>query len=321
MNTASQHQPGKGRPHEAGGALLPGVAAFWSASRPDLLGADARWDALSGGRTNAVWKVTTTTDVLVVKLYRTGAATPLFANDPDAEAASLAALVGTGLAPAVVAEADTPLGRSLVYRHVAGRSWTDADDPALVARALARLHSAPVPPELPHHVTTPERLREQAGAMLAELGAGADRLAEAEPDEVPELMEAPPVFIHGDATAANALVTGDGATFMDWQCPARGDAADDLAVFLSPAMQMVSGNAPLSQPREAAFLDAYRTARAGDAGSETVARYRALAPLYHWRMVVYAAWRAARGEPEYASAAKLELAKLRATPSPASRRA
>jgi Ser/Thr protein kinase RdoA (MazF antagonist) len=319
VNAASQQHIGGREPHKPGGDPLPGLAAFWSAQRPDLLGFDAPWDALSGGRTNAVWQVTTVASTLVVKLYRPGAATPVFANDPDAEAASLAALAGTGLAPDLVAEAATPFGRSLVYRLVAGRSWHGADDPVLVAQALAQVHDSPPPPGLPLLAPTPQRLRAQSYEMLAELGSKADALARAEPGDAPGLPNATPVFIHGDATAANALVTGTGLTFIDWQCPACSDAADDLAVFLSPAMQMVSGNAPLTPQREALFLDAYRAARGRDAGNKTVARYRALAPLYHWRMAVYAVWRSARGEAEYTAAAERELASLRAAAPPAPR--
>ncbi len=294
------------------GAPPPGLAAFWSKARPDLLGGDTRWRVLSGGWTNAVWRVSTGADTLVVKLYRPDAATPLFANDPDAEVASLRALAGTGLAPELLGWAETPLGRSLVYRHVAGRPWGGADDPAIAAAALARLHDIPAPAILPCIPPDPDRLRSEARAMLEGLGEAGDALAAIEPAVRPEPPAGPPVFTHGDATAANVLVSGQRATLIDWQCPVIGDAADDLAVFLSPAMQAVSGNRPLSQSAEAAFLDGYAASRSGGAGAVVVDRYRARTPVYHWRMAVYATWRARRGDGAYTGAADREIAQLRA---------
>jgi thiamine kinase len=288
-----------------------GLVAFWRARRADLFPVGARWQALSGGRTNAVWHITGGSRPLVVKLYREAAHTPLFANDADAEAASLAALAGTRLAPELVAVARTPAGRSLVYTHVAGRPWASRDDPAPVAAALARLHGQPLPEGLPHAPLGPDRLRAEALAMCDDIGAIGAGIAAQVPradvaDDTPHA-----VFIHGDATAANTLVTPAGVTFIDWQCPAIGDPADDLAVFLSPAMQIVSGNPPLTPAQEAAFLAAY--ASAAPDGTATIARYRGQARLYHARMGAYAMWRAARGDGEYAAAARAEIARLTAT--------
>ncbi|GKY86704.1 aminoglycoside phosphotransferase family protein [Sinisalibacter aestuarii] len=293
-----------------GGEGATALAAFWAAHRPEVFAGAANWTALSGGRTNAVWRVQTPAGALVVKLYRADAATPLFANDPEAEAASLAALAGTGLAPDLVATALTPQGPSLVYSHIAGRPWQAADNPSLVAEALARLHARALPDGLPMRPPGADRLRAEALAMLDDLGPQGAALAALRPGALPDPGDAPPAFIHGDATAANALVTGAGLTFIDWQCPGGGDAADDLAVFLSPAMQAVSGNAPLTAAGEAAFLASYQAAGADHA--RTVARYHARAPLYHWRMAAYATWRAARGDDAYAAAAALETARLKA---------
>ena len=101
----------------------------------------------------------------------------------------------------------------------------------------------------------------------------------------------------------NILVNGAELTLIDWQCPAIGDACDDLATFLSPAMQSVNGNAPLSPAQEDAVLSAY--------GNAAVSRrYRILAPAYHWRMAAYCLWKAERGHVEYAAGARLERARL-----------
>ncbi len=85
------------------------------------IGPKARWQALSGGRTNPVWHVQDSARGLICKLFRPGAATPLFANDPAAEWAALTSLRGEGIAPESVALARTALGDSLLYRHVPGR--------------------------------------------------------------------------------------------------------------------------------------------------------------------------------------------------------
>lgn len=279
------------------------LVAHWVSA--GVLDPGSYWVALSGGRTNAVWRVDPPDGgpAKVCKLFRAEGETPLFDNDPASERLALEALAGTSLAPGLVAAGATAAGQSLVYAHVAGRGWTAQDDPAPVARALARLHACTAPVGLPKKPMGPEFLREQTLAMLAGLGAGGADLGGLEP-AIPALPTVQAVFLHGDATAGNALVVDSDITFIDWQCPARGDAAEDLAVFLSPAMQMVSGNAQLSVAQEEAFLAAY-----GDAS--TVARYRTLRPLFHWRMAAYARWRAARGDTGYAAAAEAEIAALR----------
>ena len=275
-------------------------------TRSGILPDDSAWLTLPGGRTNSVWQVTSGPGAWVCKLYGRARHTPLFANDPGAERLALSALAGSGLAPRMVAAAQTPAGQSLIYAHVPGRRWRAGDEPGPVARALVRLHRA-VPPEgLPAAPMGARALVAQTRDMIAQLGAPGRAVAELAP-EVPDLPAVRPVFLHGDATAGNALVTPAGITFIDWQCPSRGDATEDIAVFLSPGMQAISGNEPLPQAAIEAFLAAY-----GEA--ETVARYRSLAPLYHWRMAAYCLWRAARGDHGYSAAAKLELTMLRSAP-------
>jgi len=264
----------------------------------------ARWVPLAGGRTNAVWRVETGGQQLVVKLFHPESDTPLFHNDPAAEARALKALDGTGLAPRLVAAGETPLGPSVVYAHAPGHPWTLADDPAPVAEALARLHAQPAPPRLPAVQSGAHALRDQARAILASLGTRGADLAALEPDAGPRVASGPEVFLHGDATAGNVLVDDRRVTFIDWQCPGRGDATHDLAVFLSPAMQAISGNPPLSTVQEDRFLAAY-------GNTVTVRRYHALASLHHWRMAAHCLWRAARGDAGYAEAAALEIDRLR----------
>jgi hypothetical protein len=239
-----------------------------------------RWVPLTGGNTNLLWQV----GERVVKLYRPGGDTPLFRNDPAAERIALRALEGTGLAPAFVAAGS----ESLVYRLADGRGWVPEDGVARVAETLARLHAVEPPQGLPENTMGKDALARQTRALGEEV-----------PDVPADMPPARPVFIHGDATAANALVSDDGVTFIDWQCPAVGDACDDIAVFLSSAMQVISGNRPLREAEVDDFLAAY-----GD--TEVAERYRALRPLYAARMRGYCRWRAARGDDGYARAARLE---------------
>ncbi len=288
------------KPDGSGAAEPPAaLVAHWVAA--GVVAPGARWQALPGGNTNRVWRIVPArpgAPVLVCKLYRPGGETPLFANDAAAEASALRALSGTGLAPDFVADAATGAGGSLIYLHVAGRVWRPQDDAGAVARALARLHSQPLPPDLPPRPGDARAMRDQARAMLAEIGQAGAELAAQEPPEAPT-SGAAPVFVHGDATAGNVLVTPAGVTLIDWQCPGRGDPAGDLSLFLSPAMQAVSGNPPLSAAKAEAFLDAYGR-------PDIVARFRALQPLFRWRMAAYCLWRAARGDAGYARAAELE---------------
>lgn len=286
------------RPTSSIAATQAQLAAFWAAR--GILPAGARWQSLSGGRTNPVWRVTGDGVDAVCKLFDAGAGTPIFANDPDAEATALRALSGTGLAPELIAFAETPAGPSLIYTFLTGPTWTG--DPGPVATTLARLHIRQVPPGLPWRDTDPLRLIGETRAMIAEAGPEAAALAGRAPAVAAPGASAP-VFLHGDAVPANLIDTPQGPILIDWQCPAAGDPCDDLAVFLSPAMQAVNGCPPLSPEAEEHFLQAYGNAA-------IAARYRALAPLYHWRMAAYCLWKAARGDAAYADAATLELAKL-----------
>lgn len=273
------------------------LRAFWIDR--GVVDPQARWSPLAGGRTNAVWKVGTDPGAQVCKLFRPGATTPLFANDPAAEALALTALSGTGIAPALVAAANSPLGESLVYTHVAGAPWRG--DVAPVAALLRRLHDHGAPQDLPGSATGAARLIGQGRAILTQIGDAGEALAALEP-ALPAAEPAPaPVFLHGDVVPGNLLAGPEGAlTLIDWQCPSRGEACDDLALFLSPGMQHAYGNPPLSAADEVAFLAAY-----GDGAA--AARYRTLAPAYHWRMAAYCLWKARMGDGAYLRGAELEI--------------
>jgi len=271
-----------------------------------MLAGDARAERLAGGRTNRVWRLRGGAYDLVLKLYASGGAMPLFANDPAREAACLAALSGSGLAPGLVA-ADPGGGPPWVlYRHLPGVGWMQGV--GLVADLLARVHAAVPPPGLPKAPDGSAALARQTleilslcrSAPAAELRALAPR-GEVAPSGQARLL-------HGDPVPGNIMVQDGQATLIDWQCPALGDPVGDLAIFASPAMQHAYRGSPLDGAEKDEFLRAYPDRAA-------VERYRALAPWYHWRMAAYCLFRAERGRAGYAEGLELERAALLAVSS------
>lgn len=274
----------------ADGACLapdPALAAAVAAACPALRGHP--WQGLSGGRINRLWRV----GGAVVKAYRPERASPLFPNDPQAEARVLRHLAGRGLAPVLLAQG----AGWIVYRHCPGRIWQQG--PAPVARALGAVHRLAPPPGL--------RALPMGGAAIMAAARGLPV-----PAGLPLMprADAPAparrVLVHGDPVPGNLILRAGRVVLIDWQCPGAGDPVDDLALFLSPAMQALYRGAPLSAGESAAFLAAYPD-------GATVARYLALRPLLHWRIAAHCALRAAQGATDYAAALRLELALLPAT--------
>ena len=91
-------------------------------------------------------------------------------------------------------------------------------------------------------------------------------------------------------------------TLIDWQCPGLGDPVDDLAAFLSPAMQYLYGGHRLTHEERSEFLAAFP--------QDLVTRYRLLAPALHWRIAAHCLWRAERGANDYRTALARELESL-----------
>lgn len=246
---------------------------------PDLAVGD--WQPLAGGRTNRLWRAGRFT----VKQFDAAAASPLFPNDAGAEARALGLFAPLGLAPRLRAQgADW-----LIYDHAEGRPW--AGDPAPVARALHRLHRARVPQG--SFRTAPNG----SAAILAD-ARRIHGLPDAPAD--PHCPPVVPVPIHADAVAGNILDTAAGPLFIDWQCPAMGDPVEDICTLLSPAMTWLYTGKPISPDWANALLRAYPDA-------ETVARARLMLPVYRWRIAAHCAWKAARGDADYAAALRLEL--------------
>ena len=307
---AGAPRPASCPPPEPAGPPPPWLRAALAAE--GLIGARMRWEPLGGGRTNRLWRSPAAGGrAIVCKLFRPGAQTPLFPNLPESEWRVLAHLRGRALAPEPLLLLRRGPERALIYSHVAGQPLDPRNprEAALAGRLLARLHAMPAPARgLRRLAAGPERLLRQAEAMLAACRPSPPlaALLAARP-EMPA-RRPPPAglrLLHGDFTAANVILRPGGASarMIDWQCPALGDPAEDLATFLSPAMQHLFGAGPMGAQARAAFLRAY-------ADRAAIARYGALRRLHAWRMAAYCLWRAERGAPGYGAAARLEMAAL-----------
>lgn len=252
-----------------------------------------------GGRTNTAWLGRLLAGDIVVKLYSGPAQNPLFPNDPQAEARLLRLLADQNIAPALLATLRTKAGVCNVYGHIPGEIWRAGA--AEVATLMRRLHGIAPPSGLRNTANGSAALISQTRIILGKCASGGE-LARLEPAFKP-IDAAPNVLLHGDIVPGNLISNAGGLHLIDWQCPAAGDACEDIAVFLSPAMQMLYRGAPLSVAETDAFLMAYDAPKVS-------ARYRALAPYYHWRMAAYCLWQLENGRPDYAEGLELERAAL-----------
>jgi aminoglycoside phosphotransferase (APT) family kinase protein len=249
--------------------------------------ASAQWQRLSGGRTNHVWRVSGASDTgpIVVKLYENSADNPLFPNCPEDEARVLRALEGQGMAPRLLHYTATRLGPCLIYSHLDGRPWRN--DPEAAAILLRRLHQTPPLKTLRPAPDGSKAIEAQIETILARCAPTAPEMP-----KLPGQAVAPSgaaCLLHGDPVPGNMIDCGTTLRLIDWQCPAIGDPCEDIALFLSPAMQMAYRGAPLDPADVMRFLEAYDV-------PDILSRYTRLAPWYHARGYAYALWQAAQGE-------------------------
>nr|WP_252731092.1 aminoglycoside phosphotransferase family protein [Pacificibacter marinus] len=262
------------------------------------LGAPSEWRALLGGRSNRLFCGAFPNGKLVFKFFDNTRSNTLFPNRVRDEQNALLALTNIGIASTFRGWAETDFGVCIVYDFVDGTIPQQTSMQTMWA--LSRLHSCDVAQDFRHISSDPSDIQAQGISFLDhDLSPRAARLR----SNVPEVPNAPDVascFLHGDPTPANSVITPDGLTFLDWQCPAFGDPVHDLAIALSPAMHVVDGAEPLNGTQIDRLLAAY--------ADETVTdRYRALAPLYHWRMACYCQWKARLGEVAFAAAGVAEF--------------
>jgi len=197
----------------------------------------------------------------------------------------------------------------LVYPFQPGRTGRSPGAP--LARLLRRLHA--VPRTVLAHLPGPP----QGRATL--LARACDRLAE-EPDgpalaariaAAANAARIPPpggaVPLHGDPVPGNVVHGPRGVGLIDWHSAHCGDPCHDLALALSPAMQVIHDLPPCDAARRDGFLSAYGC-------PATTARFAATVALHHALMVGHCLWRQARGDGAYGPALCAEIAALRALP-------
>lgn len=266
------------------------------------IGAD--WQPLSGGRTNRTWRVEAQPGrFVVVKLYAPATDNPLFQNNPKVEGKMLTWLASHDIAPRRLDAFNTSDGPCLVYRYISGTNWKTGV--AMAARSLYRVHHVDAPDGLPCAPDGSAALADQTRAILDRCTSNAARAAaNLAPSGPPVAPSERGMLLHGDPVPGNMIVLEGDVHYIDWQCPAIGDPCNDLAIFLSPAMQITYRGHSLSPVEREAFLVSYPCA-------DTVARYRVLAPWYHWRMLAYCLWRYERGDKQARSAAQAEQMFLR----------
>lgn len=250
------------------------IRTFVARARPDLRLAGAR--PLSGGYWNDVWRLDTDQGRMVLKHYRGVMEGTLFPNLPQDEARALAALAGLGVAPDPVGY--WPEARVLLYGYVEGTPWDG--DLAAMAALLMRKHAVgaegfrAVPMD-------PAGILAQGDDLFAPCADAplTRRLRALRPDAAP-IPPGARSLIHTDIGAMNLIGVGEGLRLIDWQCPAAGDAAEDLYTALSPAFMILNLREPLTANRRRALLHLL-------ADTPMARRLPLLEPAFAWRMAGY----------------------------------
>lgn len=267
---------------------------------------------LAGGYLNQVFRLVGPFGDWVVKRFKLSSELTLFPNLARAEMRALSILGPLGISPRLIDFIDDPdHGLILIYAFHDGATWPGpsvgtAETPSLaaVAALLKRQHQLTVDGfrDVP---VTPADILEQGDQFLAQMERPQElRRLRPTPVNCPVLLRRS--LLHTDVGPGNLILGPQGLRLIDWQCPALGDAAEDLCAFLSPAFQILYGRQPLAAAQRAAFLFAYDDRR-------TAERLHLLEPFYHWRMATYCGMRQqqyAAGRPEAAAAYAKAVAAL-----------
>ena len=253
---------------------------------------------LQGGYWNTVCRLQGDGLDWVVKVFAAQDGWRLFPILPDDEARALLLLKGHDVAPEYV-EYHPRVGELpavLVYEWVEGTMWTTGA--AVVVDGFREVPTGSI-----GIVEQGERLLQSAASHEAAMLRKVCPTARVQPTPRRAL-------IHTDAGTGNFIVGPQGIRLIDWQCPALGDAAEDLFTFLSPAFQVLYDHEPLTVLERAEFLDAYEE-------PTVLVRLAALAPALTFRMGAYCAMRRlelADSDPpaaaRYARALELSIAEL-----------
>ena len=248
---------------------------------------------LAGGYRNEVWKVRAGRGSVVEKRYADdpGEPNPMYPNLPDHEALALSFLAGTGCAPELVSfrPADAAAGALVVYRFVAGTQWMSGV--ADVARLLHRVHHLDHPAGMRGLHRAAAEAMGHADSLVGGVASRRERarLEAVRPHDASREPSGLASLVHTDCGPGNLVRSRRGLVLIDWQCPGIGDAVEDVACFLSPAMMILYGRPAHSPQATATFLDAY-------ADPMVVARYRRDGAAWHYRIAAYCSWRVCRLE-------------------------
>ncbi|MBV1866511.1 MAG: phosphotransferase [Marinosulfonomonas sp.] len=265
------------------------------------LGAAGPWQPLSGGRTNHIWRICDGPNAIVCKLYDSIGGTDLFPNSPQDEALALQALTESHIAPEFIGALSVSAGTCLLYRFVTGEPASASL--ASVAAVLKELHAISPPAELRKTGIGSDAILGQGDDILVKCyGARKDLLMALRPRSV-ATNNVRSVFLHGDPVPQNIILAPHGAVLVDWQCPAQGDPCEDLATFLSPAMQTLYGHGPLSTKQRQQFVAAYDAPEVTD-------RLDQLQSHFNWRMAAHCLWKVENCEPDYEQGFALQMAEL-----------
>jgi aminoglycoside phosphotransferase (APT) family kinase protein len=259
-------------------------------------------ELLTGGFWNRVYRLRSKEDTAidwVVKQFVQVPVNPMFPILPTAEYAALQFLDEHECAPTPITFiADSPIGSLLVYEYVQGSSWNG--DLEAAATLLAAVQGIPINTfamnafrKLP---TGSPELLEHADAMLERhTSALSQSVRELRPklasqSVYPNQRE---VLVHTDCGPGNMVSSPDGLRLIDWQCPGIGDGLQDVATFLSPAMQVLYGYPVLTDSQEQHFLGAYISAlgQTPSDSQETLARFHGFRSSHHYRFAAYCAMR------------------------------
>ncbi len=266
-------------------------------------------EPLAGGYSNRVyrWRRAAPSADAIVKVLVQTRENPLFPTLPDHEAAAMALLAGREIAPSLLAFADrSAIGPILVYAREPGQPW--CRDAGPVGMLMARMHAVEVPASgfrFRDLATTPGELQAQARAIAGRIidatsrvnvERAIDRAARRADRDAPIQPKPPRCLVHTDSGPGNIIVGPSGLRMIDWQCPGLGDPAEDLAGFLSPAIQILYGLDPLSRHEQNALLDGYACGAASGpiappSSRTAVDRLPAIAPLYRARIAAYCGYR------------------------------
>jgi aminoglycoside phosphotransferase (APT) family kinase protein len=263
---------------------------------------------LAGGYRNEVWKVRTPSGTVIEKRYAEdpGSPNPMYPNLPDHEALAMVHLAGTGCAPELVSyrPGDASHDTVVTYRYVHGRAW--GRGVADVARLLHRVHHVDPPDAMRSLHRSADDARVHADSMIDDTVSSAlrARLQAARPTDAATTPPHRLSLVHTDCGPGNVIRHRDGILLIDWQCPGLGDAVEDVACFLSPAMMILYDTRPHGPLARRAFLEAYEDGAIVD-------RYHSDGPAWHYRIGAYCVWRAARltrRQPEVAARYRRALA-------------